>query len=95
MRDDPFGAVLRSKRPAFPLAPVQLLACPIVTRLLAGGIAPRDHYDAAYGVMGPPVLRGCCSKAIAEHDMLTERMRHMIDDVLSGGFLSTICGTDS
>jgi hypothetical protein len=32
------------------------------------------------------VLRGCCSKAIAGHDMLTERMRHMIDDVFPGGF---------
>ena len=31
----------------------------------------------------------------AGHDMLTERMRHMIDDVLPGGFLPTICGTDS
>jgi hypothetical protein len=72
-----------------------LLASPIVTQLLAGGIAPRDHDDAAYRVMGPPVLRGCCSKAIAGHDMLTERMRHMIDDVLPGGFLPTICGTDS
>jgi len=41
------------------------------------------------------VLRGCCSKAIAGHDMLTERMRHMIDDVLSDGFLPTICGIDS
>ena len=29
------------------------------------------------------------------HDMLTERMHHMIDDVLPGGFLPTICGTDS
>jgi hypothetical protein len=27
------------------------------------------------------------------HDMLTERMHHMIDDVLPGGFLPTICGT--
>jgi hypothetical protein len=26
--------------------------------------------------------------------MLTERMQHMIDDVLPGGFLPTICGTD-
>jgi len=32
------------------------------------------------------VLRGCCSKAIAGHDMLTERMRHMIDDVLPAAF---------
>ena len=95
MRDDPFGAVLRSKRPRPTCARSNLLASPIVTRLLAGGIAPRDHDDAAYGVMGPPVLRGCCSKAIAGHDMLTERMRHMIDDVLPGGFLPTICGTDS
>ena len=31
----------------------------------------------------------------AGHDMLTERMRHMIDDVLPGGFLPTIRGTDS
>ena len=31
----------------------------------------------------------------AGHDMLTERMRHMIDDVLPGGFLPTICGTNS
>jgi hypothetical protein len=37
------------------------------------------------------VLRGYCPKAIAGHDMLTERMRHMIDDVLPGGFLPTIC----
>jgi len=27
--------------------------------------------------------------------MLTERMQHMIDDVLSDGFLPTICGIDS
>jgi hypothetical protein len=40
------------------------------------------------------VLRGCCWKAIAGHDMLTERMQHMIDDVLPDGFLPTICGTD-
>ncbi len=62
--------------------------------LLAGGIAPRDYDDAAYGVMAPSVLRACCSKAIAGHDMLTERMQHMIDDVLPSGFLPTICGTD-
>jgi hypothetical protein len=35
-----------------------LLASPIVTRLLTGGIAPRDHDDAAYGVMGPTGVAG-------------------------------------
>ena len=40
------------------------------------------------------MLRGRCSKAIAGHDMLTERMQRMIDEVLPGGFLPTICGTD-
>jgi hypothetical protein len=58
MRDDPFGAVLRSKRPASHLRPVQPVSIPIVTRLLAGGIAPRDHDDAAYGVMGPTGVAG-------------------------------------
>jgi hypothetical protein len=72
-----------------------LLASPIVTRLLAGAIAPRDHDDAAYRVMGPTGVAGLLLEEIAGHDMLTERMRHMIDDVLPGGFLPTICGTDS
>ena len=40
------------------------------------------------------MLRGCCSKAIAGHDMLTERMKQVMDDVLPGGFLRMICGTD-
>jgi hypothetical protein len=40
------------------------------------------------------VLLGCCSKAIAGHDVLTERMKHVMDDVRPGGFLPTICGTD-
>jgi hypothetical protein len=35
-----------------------LLASPMVTQLLAGGIAPRDHDDAAYGVMGPTGVAG-------------------------------------
>jgi hypothetical protein len=72
-----------------------LLASPIVARLLAGGIAPRDHDDAAHGVMSPTGIAGLLLEAIAGHDLPTGRMRHMIDDVLPGRFLPTICGTDS
>ena len=58
MRDDPFGAVLRFKRRASRYARSNRLASTMVTRLLAGGIAPRDHDDAAYGVMGPIGVAG-------------------------------------
>jgi hypothetical protein len=45
--------------------------------------------------MSPTGNAGLLLEAIAGHDMLTERMRLMIDDVLPGGFLPTIYSTDS
>jgi hypothetical protein len=50
------GASLHAARAA--LAPVQPVSIPNSYALLAGGIAPRDHDDAAYGVMGPTGVAG-------------------------------------